>query len=470
MRRAYTRYTRAYTRFVSARLKETFAFLVATVVLLNRVLARENSSAKVHVAEPHRSFFAERSYVSFPGRFAENLTWVQVNNICLNGSDYVRSLSDLPRSDDLSVELKMAGINDVTDPFRVKSLDWDASTRSSAVILHGNSIVVQCWRSPRPQPSHFMFAYGKLYSFFVTFNVSRDQEQYNSLDNVVFHQCIRPDKAGEFFEVVWKIVRAAGHHSGALNSGTKYFTTSVIDTANICVRRAHISFDSPAGLSLGRNSARVVDSWKSDVAHYLGTAVMAQETNLSQSLSYNSTPSACAKHIRIRIFQRYEGNGGLRKFKNMDDVVELAKEFSLDTKIMTIGSKSTFLDAYRSFNDFDVLITPHGSHLTNGIFIKGTNTPSIIEVVGTCINLDFHNNLGEHFAIYKLSTGHSTQNEDIDKKIAQCERRASCSDFSTACSFGDVRMIAMQDLVVDKRKLRSQLSQAVHVQCSTLAV
>jgi Glycosyltransferase 61 len=77
---------------------------------------------------------------------------------------------------------------------------------------------------------------------------------------------------------------------------------------------------------------------------------------------------------RIAVFQR-TGTAMLRSFINLAEVVDLAQSYtSLPVKVMTVNGSTPFRAQIRLFNTFDVLISPHGSHLANGIFTMNPNS------------------------------------------------------------------------------------------------
>ena len=83
---------------------------------------------------------------------------------------------------------------------------------------------------------------------------------------------------------------------------------------------------------------------------------------------------------------------------------------TVPVKVVTINATSTVEEQIRTFNEFDVLITPHGSHLANGIFTMKPSSKGIIEVVSFAFDRVFYSNFNSHlgFGNYMLSTGHLT--------------------------------------------------------------
>lgn len=77
---------------------------------------------------------------------------------------------------------------------------------------------------------------------------------------------------------------------------------------------------------------------------------------------------------RIKIFQR-TATLMLRKFVNLDEVVKLAQEYTTyPVEVITANATTSVQDQIDMFNNYDVLITAHGSHLANGLFTMHPET------------------------------------------------------------------------------------------------
>ena len=53
---------------------------------------------------------------------------------------------------------------------------------------------------------------------------------------------------------------------------------------------------------------------------------------------------------------------------------------TIPVEIITANETTTLAEQIRSFNSFDILITSHGSHLTNGMFLTNPHAKAIIEL------------------------------------------------------------------------------------------
>ena len=113
---------------------------------------------------------------------------------------------------------------------------------------------------------------------------------------------------------------------------------------------------------------------------------------------------------RIVIFQRTKTRN-LRAFINIYEVKALAQEFTtIPVQVITVNADTTTEDQIRVFNSFDVMLTPHGSHLTNGVFTVHPNDKAVVEIESFAFDRVFYANYNAHlgYGAYILSTGHLT--------------------------------------------------------------
>ena len=102
-----------------------------------------------------------------------------------------------------------------------------------------------------------------------------------------------------------------------------------------------------------------------------------------------------------------------------------------------MNSSTSIVDQIKIFNEFDILITPHGSHLANGIFTLRPGNKAILEVIPFAFDRVFYSNFNMHleFGVYMLSTGHLTPLQEetngthcyFDSVSKFWDKNASCS-------------------------------------------
>lgn len=120
-----------------------------------------------------------------------------------------------------------------------------------------------------------------------------------------------------------------------------------------------------------------------------------------------------SSQARIVIFQfefksplEYDGN-----FVNIEEVINMVQSFtSTPVKIVTINSHTPIAEQMADFNSFDLLITPSGDHLSNGVLTIKPHSKAVIEVVPFLSdNTSLYNYQSElGFADYVISSGHLT--------------------------------------------------------------
>ena len=101
----------------------------------------------------------------------------------------------------------------------------------------------------------------------------------------------------------------------------------------------------------------------------------------------------------------------LRRFLNLPDVVKLAQSYTdVPVEVVTVNETTSVPEQIRIFNQFDVLITSHGSHLANGIFTQFPETKAVVEVNPWSFDSVFYGNFNHWlgYADYIMSNGHTT--------------------------------------------------------------
>jgi len=125
--------------------------------------------------------------------------------------------------------------------------------------------------------------------------------------------------------------------------------------------------------------------------------------------SYCNKDAAGVKptNARIKIFQRTL-TSALRAFVNLEEVIATAQQYTtIPVEVVSTTENHTIQEQIRLFNSFDILITPHGSHLANGIFVMRPYTKAVIEIAPYMIDSNYFNNYNGDlgFAEYIVSTG-----------------------------------------------------------------
>ncbi len=83
---------------------------------------------------------------------------------------------------------------------------------------------------------------------------------------------------------------------------------------------------------------------------------------------------------RIVIFQRTDTSSP-RSFTNLQEVVNFAQIYTTKpVQVVSVTEKNSIQEQIRLFNSFDIMITVHGSHLSNGIYTMHPHRKAIIEI------------------------------------------------------------------------------------------
>jgi len=171
--------------------------------------------------------------------------------------------------------------------------------------------------------------------------------------------------------------------------------------------------------------------------------------------------------MRIVVFQRTEGTA-LRRFRNLAEVMSmLSNHTSSPVEVVTVTSRTPVQDQARLFADgFDMLVTPHGSHLAN-IILCEPNETAMVEVVPAVYDTVFEGNaIQVGFRSYITSTGHRAVCDVCDKYAAdKCEVEASTG--LRKCAEKNVRQTLLQnDMVVDTNILSAAVGRGLRALCN----
>jgi len=397
--------------------------------------------------------------ITGPERKAVGLQWHRYRNFCISDKDEFRCRPE--DFDKMQNDLERLHLSTAQLPYRTSKIEWTEFHSKNTYLLVGETLLLQCWRaSETKSPSHFLFGYGKLFALI------NDGLAARSFDNVVFFQCPTPfiGFSEDYFHSTWKIIYKSGVEKGWLKSSTRFYTTSqIISNFHLCIKDALVDYS--VGLSFGRNDKRSIDHWQRALADFVRSENLSLYRTLVER-GRTTQMSKCRQHLQIAVFVRKEGRVGLRLFANLPEVIRLAETFTTrSVQIIKIDSITSVMESIAHMNSYDILITPHGSHLTNALFsLHREIKPSIIEVVATCYNMDFKNNLGERFASYQISSGHAVPDQSLQRSVDLCQRRENCFA-SHGCPFDVVESAKQSDLQVNLSILQIALDEAASQQC-----
>ena len=264
------------------------------------------------------------------------------------------------------------------------------------------------------------------------------------LKNFYMHQCADPDSTNwAWGQNVYRIVEKVLVSSGILRKNYKIIHDQgyerIVKTENNPVVEPYeitcfTDFYMSQRNGVWMNKLDVLIPFRQYSANLIGepkeAAESVPETDTDNPNTIPTLPAYCPKDSKafmrrrssksfnpsektnavIKIFKR-TATSMLRSFLNMDELVELVQRFTnVPVEIITVNSSTSVKEQIVLFNSFDVLITPHGSHLANGIFTMNPGHKAVIEIASFAFDRVFYSNYLSHlgFGQYLLSTGHLT--------------------------------------------------------------
>ena len=416
-----------------------------------------------------------------------------LGNVCLSQRDGVL----VPNVSGAASPAELDGGRDAKQqiplPWRARVLPMSHFRRlRNAYYAQGKTYAAGCWRQgfARRNPAHYMIGYGKL---FVAAHDNRTHIVHRDVDHLIFHQC--PPRAPEDWEWaqrIWSILENEAESRGLWKPGKPNIITlgqpsvdvsqlPAKDDLVICAERMTIErVNLPT--YLGANHPSMVRHWHRAVEQSLHVNAAANTATPNSRNPEREGCDGCVNEsgtgLRIGIFRRTEGQSGLRRIRNLDEVQSLAASFTrVPVKLFTLTSKSSFEEQLWAFRSLDVLITPHGSQLANMLFAPHT---VFVELQAAGADVSFKVNGRRLVAGYILSVGHLPVVEASSRKlVAQpcnigVERglvrlMSSCLQGARAkqCSTHDKRRLTNTDIFVNLTRFAADLATAVAIRCQS---
>eukprot|EP00580_Thalassiosira_gravida_P018058 CAMPEP_0201675988 /NCGR_PEP_ID=MMETSP0494-20130426/40834_1 /ASSEMBLY_ACC=CAM_ASM_000839 /TAXON_ID=420259 /ORGANISM="Thalassiosira gravida, Strain GMp14c1" /LENGTH=388 /DNA_ID=CAMNT_0048158595 /DNA_START=148 /DNA_END=1314 /DNA_ORIENTATION=+ len=331
-------------------------------------------------------------------------------------------------------------------------------------------LVMNCWRTSEhnTNPAHMLMGMGNMFVYGKSdVNVSSHQSPNNgpAFDLLLAHQCsvINGWPWGEYVhDLFWrKAVREGTIHPSHGNASMFLpFSTGNLSKDDTVVCGEDVYFAPRwTAMYLANNNIKAIEAWENLIEEELPMGTHPEEAMSVREGVVNHTLPCNLRSLRIAVFQRNEGSA-LRSFQNIDKVRTLAKEYtSREVPIITVNSTTPPGRQAALFQSFDILITPHGSHLSNMIFNKRKSV--FIEVA--CVYYDAAPAMnGKSFAKSWINSyGHKPYN---NPELVQNMNKCVGKDLDTCNQSLRLKFI-QSDMVVDTTILRANLIQAVSIFC-----
>ena len=402
----------------------------------------ETFQLKDWLSETHSAPTIRESSIKYP-----RAKWYTHDNTCVNNEDgSTRYWAEGFDRENYEKNVSAFSLEGTELPFRPSWLDMPSMNVNQTQVHHlrGKTLVSQCWRNSTPNPFHFLYAVGKLFSLFTS---AKSQH----FDHVVLHQCGNPLELGYFCEWMWKLVISFGVRRHFISQDTNFFATSKLPESSLfCMDRADVAYNKwdmgdPTALELKRLVNSEVTS-KTNFNH-------VQEEPLTAE---NVTCKDCFSRLRFALYERPVGDASRRLITNKDEVFDLFREFSGKLHTVTVSKDTPIHEVSHKFNSFDILVTTHGSHMVNLIFTTRTRF-SVIEVWGHEIFApnDANRVWDNIVPFYKTSFPHGSTDADVEKVIQNFDKT----------DFGQMRIVLTSNIRVNIETLRPILQDAVENVC-----
>lgn len=365
---------------------------------------------------------------------------------------------------------KKTELNTKVHPLRVHRLHENDSI---AEIRHlpGSTLYANCYQQPADSmnPAHWMMKLGTMFEIATCAIHNTDLGSMNNMfmsggpaatdlpmKQLYLHQCPNPALTDwKWGENMLQIIRDQLHEANIFQkTNTQFFNDDGYQMHNhtkpyyklTCYEDMYLSQRSGIWMQKSYN----LMEFRKDSAKFMGEpgeALTAPETaaDFRTNGEEYPNPAYCKggaegkPNPRIHVFYR-SGIKHRRLFLNLDAVVKLVQEYTtLPVVLFTVNATTSIAEQIRMFNQFDVMVTPHGSHLANGIFTVKPGSKAVVEIVPYAFDRVFYSNYNLHleFGSYYMSTGHLTPvQEETNRTMHHCffETEESFSDSHAKCS------------------------------------
>ena len=263
-------------------------------------------------------------------------------------------------------------------------------------------------------------------------------------DSIAFHQCPNPfSNAWAWGELIWDI------STRPLWDKSSKIWLAESDVDYVCFEDAY--FDVRYGTWLGNK--QILAAWRAAAASHLRQPVLS---NMDEEITVGDSK-------RIKIYQRSSVTA--RRFVNLADVTALVQQFTVQpVEVFTTNENTSIFDQISAFQDIDILVTPHGSHIANIIF--SPLRLKILEVIPVVRDPVFQRNAQEMaFAGYEVSIGHNISASCPYAREFEnsCTIIESTSSRIIECDPKVVSKVTQCDIVVDLELLKNDLEELLGI-------
>ena len=389
-----------------------------------------------------------------------------------------------------------------------RATPMDVLSQTSVHMVRGHALVISCWRQRlhRRNPYHLMHGMGWLLQ--AAMDAGHGRLPRRTIDTIVFHQCPRHADASDwsFWRGIWLILAKLAVDNGLFARALRRINLVTLgvrrqeihylrdwlatglegsrdvplgaDDTVVCMEHAIVQRRS-AGTLLGLQTGENLRVWRRLVAahaHAHGIAIepwpshatSARDASAPPDLVDKTCDGRCSSALRIGVWRRANNSiGGSRNFVNIDAVLRLAAAYtSRPVRVLSSSEGTPFAEQLRLFRSFDLLITPHGSQLTN--LILAPPSVLVVEVQPTAYDTNICKSGRQFSAAYLMSYGHlptQAATDGIDPDLVRL-MRGCAADPKAACDRG---VMKQRRSFVVLPKLRADLQLAIASRCACSA-
>jgi len=381
--------------------------------------------------------------------------WYTHKNVCVNSEDGSTRFPEAVSAEYVEISERL-GLFNASIPFAPKPVNFTAIDEPGRAVHHlpGVTIIAQCWRSSGPNPYHYMFAMGKLFTLLHSSKPFR-------VDHVVLHQCPNPNQLPDFHKVVWKFIFDLGIRNGFFNVETSVHSLSGKTESGMdffCMDHAEVAY---SFWFIGSQGAPFAQAFRPFLWRYIDPELTSQsprQTGLSPQLSQTdgSQCDACVKALRFGLYKRPSSDHNQRKITNDEEVFELFREFSRNVVVVSVSSVSSLEELYDQFNSFDVIVNSVGSHAMN-FLLTDSSRYAVIDVWALEIE-NLSETVQDFVPYYAVSYPHLPE----DPVLQQTAKTVVGSVHNTELHYDFMNA----NLIIDIPRLRGELQKAVAFVCN----
>jgi Glycosyltransferase 61 len=407
------------------------------------------------------------------------------SNVCFSGNNGMmifdvpglKNQSQINNNNNNSLPISESFGRIVTEPRRIKMIPQDEYKKMENIYFADSLFVCNCWKVKQNNfnPAHLMMGMGKLFVYALGF-YTPEKKAPPPVDMVLYHHCTTTDawpwgymmdRAMFNYAVAAGVINKSHNNDGNdLFQEARMFLPYLVENVVVCGATVYQEPYSVAKY-LGNNAHSVVKQWQGLVADFVkkqhldnGTKEIHDDDDNSQ---HHLSSSLCSRNLKVATWKRTDGSA-LRLLTNEEDIRQLVREFS-NVPLATVSASSDTppLDQIALFRSFDILITPHGSHLANMLFAH--DHAVFIEVAAVPFDFAPSTNGAAFAKDWILSFGHlpvrKQNGPDLLLNMSICSEKSN-----PECPKSQRLKYIQSDLLVNITILRADLERATTALCS----